>query len=139
LRKLILLALLSYSIQAQASPELLCLTKNVYYEARGECLKCRYAAARVVINRVEDNRWADNVCEVVYQRVQFSWTADVHRIVNDPVAWESSKGIALDVLENNAFSHFKALYFHNIEVFPDWASRTKFYKQKDNHIFYTDK
>ena len=120
-----------------ADTELLCMAKNIYYEARGECLECRYAVGRVVLNRVNDARWGDNICEVIYQPAQFSWTADTNRKLDYADAWEDSKHIARDLIDNDAFSHFDALYFHSGGA-PEWAKRVKFYKQKDNHIFYTD-
>ena len=55
---------------------LACLIQNGYHEARGESLLGIVAVTEVVLNRVDDNRWPDTVCEVVWQKNQFSWTTD---------------------------------------------------------------
>ena len=51
---------------------LLCLTMNVYHESRGEPESGQMAVAYVTLNRaVSQNR---DVCSVVYEKSQFSWT-----------------------------------------------------------------
>lgn len=69
--------------------EVYCLATNIYHEARGEPLDGQIAVASVTINRVQDRRWPNTICEVVYQaqydpetqqprlyRCQFSWYCD---------------------------------------------------------------
>ena len=60
-----------------------CLALNVYHEARNEPMNGMYAVASVVINRVQDDRWPNNVCAVVKDgyrkdsvKCQFSWYCD---------------------------------------------------------------
>ena len=48
-----------------------CLTKNIYYEAGVEGRTGKYAVANVTVNRVNDGRWGNNVCKVVYAKKQF--------------------------------------------------------------------
>jgi hypothetical protein len=55
-----------------------CIALNVYFEARSDNMSGQYAVAHVVLNRVQDNRWPNDVCNVVTQRndnnvCQFSW------------------------------------------------------------------
>ena len=47
--------------------ELYCLAINSYWEARGESLEEKLAIAQVVMNRVENNRYPDDVCSVITQ------------------------------------------------------------------------
>jgi len=64
--------------------EMLCLAKNVYYEARGEPAAGQIAVAEVTMNRLASGRYADTLCGVVYQKNwdpirkryvgAFSWT-----------------------------------------------------------------
>src|SRR5581483_6892558 len=64
--------------------EMLCLAKNVYFEARGEPATGQIAVAEVTMNRLASGRYADTLCGVVYQKNwdpirkryvgAFSWT-----------------------------------------------------------------
>jgi spore germination cell wall hydrolase CwlJ-like protein len=56
--------------------ELGCLVENVYFEARGEDALGQAAVAHVTLNRVKSPLYPDSVCDVVWQRGQFSWTDD---------------------------------------------------------------
>ena len=40
-----------------------CLTKNIYYEARGENTAGKYAVAHVTINRVKTGYWGNSICK----------------------------------------------------------------------------
>ena len=51
-----------------------CLAMNIYHEARGERWEGQIAVAHVTMNRVAHDEWPNNVCDVVYQKKQFSWT-----------------------------------------------------------------
>ena len=44
---------------------LICLALNIYHEARDQPVLGMQAVAEVVLNRVEDKRFPDTVCEVV--------------------------------------------------------------------------
>lgn len=50
----------------------LCLASVIYAEARGEPVDGQIAVAQVVINRVFDPRWPDDVCQVAHQPAQFA-------------------------------------------------------------------
>lgn len=57
--------------------ELDCLTKVIWFEARGESKRGKTMVANVVQNRTTYGKpFATNVCDVVYQRNQFAWTRD---------------------------------------------------------------
>ena len=56
--------------------EVYCGAQNVYFESQGEPGLGMVAVSQVVINRVEDTRWPNTICEVVWQNKQFSWTHD---------------------------------------------------------------
>ena len=56
--------------------ELGCLVENVYFEARGEDMLGQAAVAYVTLNRVKSPLYPDSVCDVVWQKNQFSWTED---------------------------------------------------------------
>mgnify|MGYP003316608280 CR=1 FL=1 len=52
---------------------LMCLALNVYFEARSENMASQIAVSLVVMNRVEDHRFPNTVCEVVKQGLTYKW------------------------------------------------------------------
>ena len=119
-RLILILTLLATPVLAES--ELECLAKNIYFEARGEPVEGQFAIAYVTLNRVDDERWPDSICDVVYQRSQFSWTRHNQRI-NEARAWRRARRIAEQAIESHAegedntegavyFNRTRALYFH---------------------------
>ena len=45
----------------------ICLALNTYHEAKNQSLVGQIATAQVVMNRVEDDRFPNTICEVVKQ------------------------------------------------------------------------
>lgn len=58
-----------------------CLSKAIFYEARGEDLTGKTLVANVVMNRVKSTAWSTTICKVVYQPHQFTWTKNKKRKV----------------------------------------------------------
>jgi|TARA_B100001971_G_scaffold7277_1_gene5970 spore germination cell wall hydrolase CwlJ-like protein len=54
--------------------DLYCLVENIYYEARGESRRGKQAVAHVVLNRARSEQYPNTICDVVWQKDQFSWT-----------------------------------------------------------------
>jgi len=126
-----------------------CLTRNIYWEAASEPFEGKVAVAQVTLNRVEDGRFANTVCGVVYQKnvfyekvvCQFSWFCEGnHKIkaVYQPM-WKESELVAKKVLlENFRLPSMKnALYYHADYVNPNW--RKPKIDQIGRHIFYGEK
>lgn len=133
--------------------QLECLALNIYREAGYEPFEGKVAVAQVTMNRVNDGRFGNDVCGVVYQKnvimdrvvCQFSWYCDsVHR--NRPInkdAYNESYEVAKKVLlEGFRLSVLKdALYYHATYVNPRWPhekigtiGQHIFYKQKERNI-----
>lgn len=70
-----------------------CLTEAVYYEARNDTEKGQEAVADVVLNRVEHKAHPNSVCEVVYQKGQFSWSKN-KPAVKEKEAWVKAEKLA---------------------------------------------
>ncbi len=70
-----------------------CLAHVVYHEARGEPVMGQTAVAYVVLNRVAHKRYPDTICEVVYQKWQFT---DVEKTKpnHNSEAWKTAAEIA---------------------------------------------
>lgn len=118
--------------------DILCLATNTYHEARGSTLKDQIASAHVVMNRVSDRRWSDNVCQVVWEPTQFSWTNDGKSDVpREEKAWEIAQTVAykvfFDVYEDNSDG---SNHYHGLTVKPKWAREASFVKKIGGHYYY---
>lgn len=117
-----------------------CLAKNIYHEARGESVTGQYAVAQVTINRVKHPLWPDDICHVVMQPWQFSWTADRDQRWTHPTdaAWYRAQQIAADVLDHGArvYGLDDAVFYHAVRVNPAWGDRAYMIAQIDDHVFY---
>lgn len=73
--------------------DLVCLSLNVYHEARGSTELDQFAVAHVTLNR--SSAASKSICEVVYQPYQFSWTTDnLPDFPYEQRAWYKSQEIA---------------------------------------------
>jgi len=124
---------------------LACLAAAIYFEARGEPTDGQIAVAEVVMNRVEDRRFPDDVCEVVKQnrypgqlnRCQFSFYCNGQKeVVTDWAAWHKAKDIAEGVLENTLALGVVATHYHTVDVEPWWSSEYEPLGTLGRHTFY---
>jgi spore germination cell wall hydrolase CwlJ-like protein len=115
--------------------EFKCLVKNIYYEARGEPVKGQEAVALVTINRAKHPDYPSSICATVYQKYQFSWTANRTLSIKDREAWKRAENVAYHVLlGTHSLGQFKALNFHATYVNPGWGKPRV--AKIGNHIFY---
>src|SRR6056300_577068 len=116
-------------------PEHYCLALNIYYEARGSNLADKAAVSDVVLNRVNDTRYPNSICEVVHQgekkpswkdpnkmvmvrnRCQFSWYCDGKADnPQDMDRWYEAQALAWNVLDGKyrgiteGATHYHATY-----------------------------
>jgi spore germination cell wall hydrolase CwlJ-like protein len=125
--------------------QILCMARNIYYEAGAEAMPGQAAVARVVMNRI-NHGFAETPCKVIYQKTiinenvvcQFSWVCEGKGDPNkasarykqaELIAYQVMAGMHKDVVPKSA------LFFHAITVDPLWP-----YKQVaiiGNHIFYS--
>jgi spore germination cell wall hydrolase CwlJ-like protein len=115
-----------------------CLTRNIYYEARGEDHRGQMAVAHVTINRLKTGHWGNSICKVVYARSQFSWTLAKKLPRPDSKIWAESEEVARKVLAGHRVRGLtKSLYYHAISIRdPKWADPRHEAGQIGNHIFY---
>ncbi len=132
--------------------EINCLAENIYHEARGESKAGKMAVALVTLNRVEDKRFPNSVCDVVKQTkfypsgridlhsCQFSWYCDGKS--DKPVdqsCWEDALMIAEVMFTYSSVDVTKgALWYHSRKVQPEWSMVYTKTVSIDNHIFYKD-
>jgi N-acetylmuramoyl-L-alanine amidase len=119
------------------SPEVRCLAVAVYFEARGEPLEGQLAVAQVIRNRTQNPSWPREVCDVVYQPKQFSFTSDRHS--DKPMReslWRTAQAIAIIAATDNWSDVVKdATHFHATRVSPGWSNLRRV-SVIGNHIFY---
>lgn len=129
---------------------LMCLALNVYHESRGEPLLGQYAVAQVTMNRAGHDM--NNVCDVVTERKQFSWTNEAFGMAQrigkrfvltskgapkDMRAWLTACRIAAVTLKGWVpdITH-GAKFYHIRTVRPYWDRRMTLVARYGNHLFY---
>jgi N-acetylmuramoyl-L-alanine amidase len=125
----------------QASPlvnnPLYCMMANIYHEARGEALEGKIAVANVVMNRVTDKNYPNNVCDVVYQRKQFSWTLDTDKLRKRVKFDYQTYKIAMKALTGKLVDYTQgATHYHTVKVNPYWTNNKVYLTRIGNHVFY---
>jgi N-acetylmuramoyl-L-alanine amidase len=113
-----------------------CLALNVYYEARGESLAGQYAVAEVTMNRKASLGYPKTVCEVVYQKGAFSWTAES---VYAPggAEWRRAVKVAEEVYyQRRAPALPGVLHYHATYARPAWAKERERVARIGRHVFY---
>lgn len=117
------------------------LALNMYHEARGEGSDSMQMVAEVTLNRVEHPRYPDNVCSVVYQRRQFSWThMKKDHTPYETEVWEEALEIAENLLLgeiemfDNGATHF--LNPNKVSRIPSWTQVFEQVGRIGNHVFY---
>jgi spore germination cell wall hydrolase CwlJ-like protein len=132
---------------AEREKQLVCLAKNIYFEAAQEPFEGKVGVAQVTINRAESKKWPSDICNVVYQKniiygkviCQFSWYCENGPMVKSNAAYTESMEVAKKVLlENFRLPSLKgAYYYHADYVNPNWGKPK--ITQIGHHIFYGEK
>lgn len=119
--------------------ELQALALNIYHEARGESEEGMRMVGEVTINRVSSSLYPDTICDVVYQRGQFSWVSSKkNKKPKETEAWVTSLKIAKELLEENVASYpHLATHFVNLRVAkPRWTRKFDKVETIGGHTFY---
>ena len=117
---------------------LTCMAVAIYFEARGEPIDGQMLVAETIINRVEDERWPDTVCEVVKQPHQFSFYSDGKSDTpRDAEAYAIALEVAAVALSGDHLWS-GALYYHTTEVRPVWRHALEPIQIVGSHIFYAN-
>ena len=136
-------AILALALNSGYGPELdkthvECMAKNIYFESRGEPIEGQIAVAHVTMNRVKHSKWPNNICDVVYEPKQFSWT----HLIKDQTpanleAWKTAVIVARDVMIGNTVDPTGgAQFYHAGYVNPEWNKYMEVSKIIGTHVFY---
>ena len=131
-------------------PEAVCMALNIYYESRSDNLAGQYAVADVVLNRVQDSRYPNSICEVIKEGpVRESWKtkkdpdlSESERIFNpvrnmcqfswwcdgksdepkDETGWAQAQYVAGNIMYNGKYRGITegATHYHATYVKPKW-------------------
>ena len=129
--------------------DIICLSKNIYFEARGESVEGQIAVAHVTINRVRHKKFPNTVCGVVYDakkweehpirnKCQFSWYCDgksdeIHDWKTYNQITNVARKVMLGEYEDNTGG---STFYHANYVSPDWSQHMSLAVVHDSHIFY---
>ena len=131
-------------------PQAVCMALNIYYESRSDNLAGQYAVADVVLNRVQDSRYPNSICEVIKEGpVRESWKtkqdpdlSESERIFNpirnmcqfswwcdgksdepkDETGWAQAQYVAGNIMYNGKYRGITegATHYHATYVKPKW-------------------
>lgn len=142
----------------ESNPQLYCLALNIYHESRSDNLAGQFAVADVVLNRVNDSRYPNTICEVIKQgpiskwwkeekgkevpvrhKCQFSWWCDGKS--DEPtqlLSWLKAQEVAYHIVMNNQFRGVTegATHYHATYVNPSWNRSMVLIGRIGEHIFY---
>ena len=136
-----------------------CMALNIYHESRSENLAGKFAVADVVVNRLNDRRYPNTICGVIYDaelkpswkdptkevpvrnRCQFSWYCDGKP--DEPTeqdAWNESILVAHQLIFEGRMEGITegATHYHTTYVEPYWATSLDLVGHIGTHIFYRE-
>lgn len=123
------------------SEDLEWLTKVIYFESRSESVLGKIAVGFVIMNRLNDDRFPDNIKSIIIQKNQFEWYWDGKPdIMNNSIAKEQCEEVARSILlkdikydPTEGATHFINV---NTKKAPLWTRLYTKVTRIDNHIFY---
>ncbi len=123
-----------------------CLAQAIYFEARSEPFEGQVAVAYVIMNRVKDRRYPNNICAVVFQneqrrhKCQFSFACD--GLSDNPyemAAWNVARRVAGGALKNaQSDVTARSTHYHADYVNPRWAKYLQPTIHVGSHLFYRE-
>lgn len=136
----IILLLCSSTPSVGATREsIICLAKNIYFEANNQSYIGQQAVAWVTLNRVTSGDYPNNICDVVFQYKQFSWTIDgKHRIPRNIKKFSVALAAAIYVYNNYGRVEDPtrgATMYHTVHIVPYWHHHYKPTVIIGDHIF----
>lgn len=144
-------------LDRQNEAEAYCMAMNIYHEARGSSFADQVATADVVLNRVQDTRYPNTICEVVHQgpvteswkqdgtmvpvrnQCQFSWWCDGRDDTpHNTDLWVAAQSLAYAMVVDGRYRGITegATHYHATYVNPRWASSLHLVGRIGEHIYY---
>lgn len=132
--------------------ERVCMQCNIYFEARGLSNVEQLMVGLTTLERVKSSKYPDTICDVIWQRHQFSWTIDgLSDKIKSKREWESLNNITDLIMlkhENDYISVLPVgltnedidgmMYYHAHYVSPKWAQKMQIVKKYAGHVYYKE-
>lgn len=125
-----------------------CLSKAIYYESSTQSRKGKEAVAKVILNRLNSEKFPNSICAIVKEKnkdnkCQFSPFCKTKKPKPTGKNWDESKKVANNALVGKlklvSKSMSSALYFHSDDVKPKWRKNMILVARIDDHLFYSEK
>ena len=104
----------------QANADLNCIAIAIYAEAHTQSVEAKYGVAQVILNRLRNGKFGDDVCDIVYAHGQFHGVWDIAKGIHEYPSNE-------DLLKEKLIAH--AVYFHKV---PNVIGNTTYYFHDDS-------
>ncbi|WP_397452876.1 cell wall hydrolase [Pseudomonas sp. NA-150] len=128
---------------ASLDDAIVCLSRTIFWEAKGGSDADMEGVASVVLNRLGHDGFPGTICEVVKQGAdkkvcQFSWWCDGHSDqVDEDDRYAMAKEIARKALNQQLKDRTSgAMYFHDRKVKPEWAKEYIKTAETEKFLFY---
>lgn len=119
----------------------LCLATAIFFEARNQTFDGQRAVAEVILNRRTDPQWPDNICDIIEQPRQFSYThdglSDNPLVYDEGDAWWVARMIARETIQGKDLLGITSTHYHTTAVSPSWRHALELDGQIGDHIFYS--
>lgn len=128
-------------LSMDSKKEKYCLAQNIYFEARNQIVKGQLAVGFVVMNRLKSDKHPNTICDVVWERKQFSWTHDGRSDKpKNILSWKIANLVADAVLTFPGNDNTgKATFYHANYVNPKWSKTFVKTAVIGDHLFYKEK
>lgn len=128
----------------ERTKQLSCLSTAIYAEARNQSQFGQRMVAETILQRVDNKRWPNTICRVVYQSKQFSFVNDInaHKAYEAFTDNKHSKEvltaikIAVDALARPVEERIAGTHYHTTSIKPSWSKNMKTAAIVEDHIFY---
>ena len=126
----------------------MCLAIAMFFEARGEGVTGMRAVGEVVVNRYENDRFPNDICDVVFDGCQFSFNCDgkpenmyTFDEPKDVQSRKLAKTLAQEILDGERILPETVTFFHTTGIKPHWSEHPDFALEGKigNHLFYSCK
>ena len=127
-------------VKADIRSDIYCMAEAMYFEARGEGDNGigEVSVGHVIMNRVRSDLYPNSVCEVVYQRKQFSYFWDGKpEVIRDRRSWRRAIHLSALVLKGRVYDPTHgATHYHAYYVRPRWVEQCHYIVSIGSHLFY---
>ena len=129
--------------------EINCLNLSGWHEARNQGLLGLMAVAKTTLNRARMEGWPPDVCAVIMEPKQFSWTSrpkhkkqiklknNIDKQSYSLVQLATQLSIAAEMMQIDFMNG--AIYYHTTSVNPTWGRKMEVVAVIGDHIFKKDK